>query len=377
MTAPLDTRRLRVVMVTPRALPDLGGIESHVAEVSKRLVERGHDVEVLATDRTGALPKVGNVDGVRIRRARAYPARRDYYLSPRLFLSVLRARADVVHVQGIHTLVPLLAMAAAWLARTPYVVTFHTGGSSSALRSSLRRWQFALLAPLLRRAAGLVAVCEFEARRFEAVLGWDEGSIPVIRNGGTLPQVGPVRRDPDLVVSPGRLERYKGHHRLIAALPHLLSERPAARLSILGAGPYRDELESAAQRLGVGDRVVVDFIDPTNRAEMARRLSSAGVVALLSEYEAHPVAVMEALACQTPAVVARTSGLDELVRIGWAAGVDIDARPEDVAAALLGQLESPVVPAPAELPTWETCVVQLLDEYDNALSPRGRHGVTG
>ena len=33
-------------------------------------------------------------------------------------------------------------------------------------------------------------------------------------------------RDPDLIASPGRLERYKGHDRVIAALPHILAHRP-------------------------------------------------------------------------------------------------------------------------------------------------------
>ena len=43
---------------------------------------------------------------------------------------------------------------------------------------------------------------------------------------------------------------------------------------------------------------------------------------LLSDYEAHPVAVMEALTAGRPAVVSRTSGLTELEELGWAVGVD-------------------------------------------------------
>ena len=143
---------VRIGMIATRCQPEIGGIESHVAEVAGRLAARGYDLEVLTTDRSGDLPKVERVDGYVVRRFRAYPASRDWYFSPGLFLAALRARYDVVHVQGIHTLVPPLAMIAAILRRTPFVLTFHTGGNSSAFRERARGTQFRFLAPLLRRA---------------------------------------------------------------------------------------------------------------------------------------------------------------------------------------------------------------------------------
>jgi glycosyltransferase involved in cell wall biosynthesis len=360
----LDPPPLRIAMPTARAVPDIGGIESHVAEVSSRLVSAGHRVTVLATDRERTLPTHEVVDEVRLRRFPAFPASRDWYFSPGLAWGVLRGRWDLVHVQGIHTLVPPLAMLAALLRRVPYVVTFHTGGSSSALRTRARRWQFALLAPLLRRAARLIAVSEFEARRFEAVLGWPEGRIQVIRNGGSLPTPDQdVEPDPDLIVSLGRLERYKGHHRVVAALPTLLRTRPGAHIEILGSGPFEGELLTLAERLGVADRVRVRFIPPPDRLEMARSLARAGVVALLSDYEAHPVAVMEALTVDRPVVVATTSGLSELVTAGWARGVAPDAAAETVAAVLSAQLDDAVLPPAGALPTWESCVAQLAEVH--------------
>ena len=60
-----------------------------------------------------------------------------------------------------------------------------------------------------------------------------------------------VTPEPGLVVSVGRIERYKGHHKAIEALPHLLKTRPDARVEILGAGPYEPELRALADELGV------------------------------------------------------------------------------------------------------------------------------
>src|SRR4051794_36366417 len=176
-------------MIATRSQPEIGGIESHVAEVARRIAARGHDLELLTTDRSGGLPKRERVDGYLVRRFRAYPAGRDWYLSPGLFWAALRGRYDVVHVQGIHTLVPPLAMLAAILRRTPFLLTFHTGGNSSAFREKARATQFRLLAPLLRRAHTLIGVSVYEARRFEEVMGLPRGAIAVVRNGGALPPV--------------------------------------------------------------------------------------------------------------------------------------------------------------------------------------------
>lgn len=359
----------RVGMITTRSQPEIGGIESHVAEVAGRIAALGYDLEVLTTDRSGRLPRHERVDGYSIRRFRAYPAGRDWYFSPGLFWAALRTRYDVVHVQGIHTLVPPLAMVAAIVRRTPFVLTFHTGGNSSAFRERARRTQFRLLAPLLRRAHTLIGVSLFEARRFEEVMGLPEGAITVIRNGGALPPLEePVAPEPGLVTSVGRLERYKGHHKAIEALPYLLKTHPDARVEILGSGPYEAELWALAEELGVKDRVTIRLIPPVDRALMGQTIARTGVMTLLSDYEAHPVAVMEALAAGRPAVVSRTSGLTELAGLGWAVGVDQDASAEETARAIGRQLDDPLVPDPAGLPTWETCVAGVVDTYDSITS---------
>jgi glycosyltransferase involved in cell wall biosynthesis len=359
-------------MITTRCQPEIGGIESHVAEVAVRVAALGYDLEVLTTDRSGTLPRRERVDGYLVRRFRAYPAGRDWYLSPGLFWAALRSRYDLVHVQGVHTLVPPLAMLAAILRRTPFVLTFHTGGNSSAFRERARRTQFKLLAPLLRRAHTLVGVSVYEARRFEEILGLPAGAIRVIRNGGSLPAVGgAVTPEPSLVVSVGRIERYKGHHKAIEALPHLLKTRPDARVEILGAGPYEAELRTLAAELGVADRVTIRFVPPVDRALMGECIARAGVMTLLSDYEAHPVAVMEALTAGRPAVVSRTSGLTELADLGWAVGVDQHAGAEETARAIERQLVDPVLPDRTGLPTWETCVAGVVDTYESIVASRG------
>src|SRR6516225_7253830 len=97
---------LRVAMVSANAFPLMGGIETHIHEISTRLSAAGVDVTVLATDPTGDLLVEEKLPGYRIRRWPAYPRSRDYYLAPGLARHLLRsADYDVVHIQGVTSLV--------------------------------------------------------------------------------------------------------------------------------------------------------------------------------------------------------------------------------------------------------------------------------
>ena len=360
---------LRVAMVTASALPLMGGIETHVHEVSSRLGAAGIDVTVLTTDRSGDLPVEEKLPGYRVRRWPAYPRSRDYYLAPGLARHLLRAdNYDVVHVQGVHTLVAPAALAAARRAGIPTVLTFHggaRGNSSSALRRSLRPLQWWLLAPLLRSTAALVAVSDSERQVFAAVLGDTEGAIRLIPNGCEPLPVDHSAEIPEgspLLVSVGRLERYKGHHRIVRALPAILAQAPDARLVLVGSGPYEQPLRAIASQLGVGDRVSVCAFGPERRGAMGKLVADADVFCLLSEYEGHPMAVLEALGAGTKVLLADSPGLSELGRAGLATTIALEAPPEQVAAAALAVAAAPRTAPPAS-PSWADCAEEYRRLY--------------
>ena len=369
-------RPLRVLLVTARYFPDMGGVETHVYEVARRMAQAGVDVTVLATDRTGRLPAHEETEGVHVRRVRAWPANRDYYFAPGVYRVVARGNWDVVHCQGYHTLVPPLAMLAALRTRRPYVLTFHSGGHSSAARNAARGVQRLLLRPLLRRAARLIGVSRFEADFFREQLHLPRKQFVVIPNGSQLPAVdlsAPAEDTGTLIVSTGRLERYKGHQRVIAALPEVLAQVPDAHLQIVGSGPYEMPLRQLAEELGVAERVNIGSIPAADRHGMATLLSRAALVTLLSDYEAHAIAVLEALALGRPVLVTDTSGLHEFAERGEARAIPLDSGPTAVAAAILEQLRAPIRPDTVHVPTWEACTAQILAVYRGVVAGAARH----
>jgi glycosyltransferase involved in cell wall biosynthesis len=360
--------RPRVLMVSARFPPFTGGIETHVREVAPRLVGRGLDIEVLTTDPSGELPQHELVEGVPVTRIPAYPPDRDYYFAPGIISHIRSGRYDLVHLQGYHTLVAPLTMFAARRARTPYVVSFHSGGHSAPQRRMIRGAQRLALRPGFVAAARLIAVSRFELDLFRSSLRLAASRFALIPNGSRMP-LPATSPDPDLplVLSVGRLERYKGHHRLVAAWPLVLEGQPGARLRILGVGTQEADLRRQIEALGLNGHVEIASVPPGNPQAMSDELGGANLVALLSDYEAHPVAVMEALAVGRPVLVTESSGLAEIAAAGHARGVPHDAGPELIAGAILEQLYAPLEVDTAGLPTWDQCARQLHDLYASVL----------
>jgi glycosyltransferase involved in cell wall biosynthesis/GT2 family glycosyltransferase len=365
--AETPARKPRVLMVTPRSPLLQGGVERHVMETSRRIAASGAEVEVLCTEPGGPRLAEEVRDGVTIRTVRSWPADRDWCLAPRLWREMSRRPWDIVHVQSYHTLVAPLAMLRALTLRIPYVVTFHGGGHSQAHRNRARTGQRRLLRPLLARAARLVAVARFEIDEYGGELGLGPDHFALIPNGTDLAfaetGAAPRRDGAATIASIGRLERYKGHHRVIEAFPEVLGLKPETTLSVVGSGPYEDDLRRLADELGVAERVIFTSTPADQPRAMAELLSGISVVVLMSEFETHPLVALEAAAAGCRLLVADASGLGELAREGFARAIPLDEDPAVVGRAVVEELGKPPQQKRPNLSSWDDCAQRLLELY--------------
>jgi glycosyltransferase involved in cell wall biosynthesis len=369
-------------MVSARYIPYIGGTEIHTYEVARRLAQAGHDITVLTTDLSRDLPPVEHTQGVQIVRVPAWPAQRDYYFAPEIYRYIRNNRWDLIHCQGYHTFVAPLTMLAARQAGIPYVVSFHSGGHSSSVRNALRGVQQWLLRPLLIQARKLIGVSKFESDYFQKRLGIPHTRFATISNGSYLPRVEKSsqaaiecakERAGTLIVSIGRLERHKGHHRTIEALPEVAKSYPDVHLRIVGAGPYGETLWQLAAHCGMAQRVAIGPIAASERAGLAQLLATSNLAILLSDYESQGIAVLEALSLGIPALVTHTSGLAQLANDGLVRSVPLNSSTQTVAAAMIQQLHQPLIAPSVALPSWEQCATQLLALYEEVLAEAPAH----
>jgi colanic acid/amylovoran biosynthesis glycosyltransferase len=109
----------------------------------------------------------------------------------------------------------------------------------------------------------------------------------------------------------GRLLHGKGVTLLFEAIAELRRRGLELRATIVGEGPAREELESAACRLGLSRSV--RFLGAVGQDDIREIYAAADVFCLPSFAEGIPVVAMEAMAMQLPVVTTRIMGIPELV----------------------------------------------------------------
>ncbi len=114
-----------------------------------------------------------------------------------------------------------------------------------------------------------------------------------------------------------RLQRWKGVHVLVGAMPHVLAAHPDAHAVVVGGDHplepgYREHLVALATRLGVADRVHLLGFQPDARSWMR----SFDVAVHASEREPWGLVVLEAMAAGRPLVAGAAGGPAEIVRDG-------------------------------------------------------------
>ncbi len=294
--------------------PEVGGLESHVGELARGLVEVGHEVRVVTSRSQKGLARDEVVTGVRIRRT-PLPGRNApgwvLHAVGSLPTMVRWARwADVLHAQAFQS-VPPTALAARAAGR-PWVATFHT--SHFLLRARRALWR-----PVLRRLVRWpdhALAASTEIAEVASTLGRG-ARVEALTNGVDTNRFRAV--DPAMVTEPGvrrivvprRLYEKNGVEHFVRALPELMRAVSGIEAVVIGDGPERARLEALARELGV--ERAVRFLGVRPHEEMPGLLSSAEVAVFPSLMEATSVAALEAMACELPVVASRVGGLPEIV----------------------------------------------------------------
>ena len=148
-----------------------------------------------------------------------------------------------------------------------------------------------------------------------------------------------IRENDRIILAVGRLSREKAFGDLLAAMAQLKSKHPHLNphLYIAGEGPDRASLESNASTLGIASSVT--FTGPIK--DLAPWYAAADLLAISSEKEGSPNALLEAMAARLPVVATRVGGIPEIVTDNETALLVPAQNPEALAAAIAQILTEP------------------------------------
>ncbi len=167
----------------------------------------------------------------------------------------------------------------------------------------------------------------------------------------------------------------KGYDVLLEALALARTRNPRLHLTFVGAGGLEDDLKAMTRALELEGQVTFAGMRANPYAYMAR----ADLFVLSSRYEGFPNALIEALACGTPAVAFNCpGGLDEIIvpgLNGWLAPAgDVSALAELLARAEPHRLDRAAIAADAERRFGAGVIVR---QYEALLETVVRNGRIG
>ncbi|KAJ9221304.1 CAZyme family GT4 [Paecilomyces variotii] len=324
-----------IAMVSDFFFPQPGGVESHIYQLSSKLIDRGHKVIIIThayKGRTGVRYltnglKVYHVPFFVIYRETTFPTVFSFF--PIFRNIIIREQIEIVHGHGslsnfcheailhartmglrtVFTDHSLFGFADAASILTNKLLKFtlsdvdhvicvsHTCKENTVLRASLD--------PLMVSVIPNAVVAEnFRPKSYNP-----RPNRPLAPPSEVPQRIGP--NDTITIVVISRLFYNKGTDLLIAAIPRILASHPNVRFVIAGSGPKAIDLEQMLERNVLQDKV--ELVGPV-RHEQVRDVMVRGHIYLHpSLTEAFGTVIVEAASCGLYVVCTRVGGIPEVL----------------------------------------------------------------
>lgn len=310
---------LRILMITPKYYPSLGGFERQAHTLSKELVHLGLNVTVVTGKDNRHLPPFEKLDGVSIHRLTSSNSSlfRGLLFVPLLakFLIANAKKYDVLH---LHTFGWYLlgVIPIARILHLPVLLKLPNVGNCGL--PGIRKHRFGkLLLKLVKCADAFIAMSQdskeellkeriLPSRIFSINNGVDTSFFQPSSSVQEKTKLRKKLRLPNgmLCLFSGRLTHQKGLSDLFAIWGDVLENIPSVHLILCGSGEQESELKDLAQSYGIPKSV--HFIG--NVKNIADYYKATDILVLPSYFEGNSNSILEAMASGLPVVSTLVGG---------------------------------------------------------------------
>ena len=292
----------------------LGGAETQVLELAKRLHARGWPISVVSMVEPQILAERFTEAGMEVEYLGMKAGVPDPMGLLRLALILRRRRPVIVHSHMVHA--NLLVRAVRMLVQIPVVVcTTH----SIIEGARWREWAYRLTD---RFATLTTAISKAAVDRYVQVRAVPQNRLRFLPNGVDLQRFHPDQHSRAAKraelrlgshfawLAVGRFVQAKNYELMLRAFASARS--PNARLIIAGDGPLRLQMEDLASHLSISSQV--QFLGARN--DIMQLMNAADAYVMSSDWEGMPMVLLEASATGLPIVATRVGGNAEVVQHG-------------------------------------------------------------
>lgn len=316
---------MHIVQTPVRFTPDIGGVESYVHNVSKTLVDQGHEVTVLCANSADYEP-TERIEGITVERLSSPFSVANTNVTPKLPLELHRWAdwADIIHT---HLPTPWSADISAIIGEitdTPTVLTYHNDIVGDGLAGHIANLYNATGFRLTRSLVDRMLVTREAYLRTSKHLSEDD-PIDVVRNGVDTDHFAPSpvtdaeRRRLGFVPERQNLfflsvlddyHEYKGFSVLLDAIEQLAADGLAPHLLVGGDGPMRQTYERQVRARGLEEHITFAGYIPDSDLIATYNGADAFVMpSTSSDQEGFGLVALEALSCETPVITTEVVGV--------------------------------------------------------------------
>ncbi|MFX0088275.1 MAG: glycosyltransferase family 4 protein [Candidatus Hodarchaeota archaeon] len=319
---------MKVLVVTQRFYPAIGGAENHVLNLSKELLKLGHFIKIFTTNwQTQKAPQKDSVEGMEVQR---FPVTRFnfgvYNIMPTLFSSVLKENPDLIHVYTYGFFHADAAILASKLKRIPLVFT--TLKIPRQPRTLVKRIVYNLYDRTigswgLRTADRIIATSNNEKEHLIKEFGLNSERITVIpttvnhdefvRLSDPLLFKSKYKIDGTIVLYVGRIAGDKGLDILIRAARSVRIKYPDVKFVIVGPDMgFLNQLHKLIENQHLQGSIMVT--GPLYGEALLQAYSAASMLVLPSSQEVMPLVLLEANAAGLPVIATSIGGVPEIIK---------------------------------------------------------------
>ncbi|OGS55380.1 MAG: hypothetical protein A3K60_07370 [Euryarchaeota archaeon RBG_19FT_COMBO_56_21] len=307
-----DGKRVEVVFVGPKTFPPvIGGIETHVYEIARRVARKGLSVTVIVP-RLSGLAREEDVEGVRVVRVTCLKGRYSLKLTavPGILRELRHRKGAVVHAHdATGGYASALSSAKGRFVYTMHGIGFHEKDWPIPFRQGIRMMQMTAI-----RCASRIFCTD--QRALEAVKAFGR-SAELLSSGIDTAEYEkskterPKEYDPGafIVLFVGRLTNVKGVSVLLEAIKSMdKGRRAGTRFVIIGEGPLAKDVDAAASEIPE-----ILLLGPVEHRLIKPYFLHADLYVLPSLSEGVPMSLLEAMASGLPCIASQVGGLESVV----------------------------------------------------------------
>jgi glycosyltransferase involved in cell wall biosynthesis len=339
---------MKICMLLSTPFPPTEGIGYHTYYLSKKLIEKGHEVVIITR---GSWKKTQRLifDGIEVIKVPFIPLYPFYIRLHGIFVNKifksLESQVDVLH---IHTPLPPLIKTS-----LPIVTTIHT-----PMLIDYRLTRLNSIYSLFSKISAKIVSYPQEKKLIQA------SNIVTTVSDTVAQELQEYNINPDKVIVAGngvdeeffcykqkesndghkyimfvgRIDREKGLFDLVECAKHICRNRSDVFFTVAGKGRDLKKLIRKAKKAGVQNRFV--FLGQVEKDHLVKLYQNAAIFVLPSYHEGLPGVLLEAMSCGLPIITTDVRGNRDLISNGKNGIIVPPRNPEKLAEAILTLLNN-------------------------------------